>query len=299
MNPEAHGKFAGRHLVVFGCGYVGGEVARQALAQGLRVTALTRNGEKAAAWRALGITTVVADLATTAWHAAIPGGADLVLNAVSSGGGGVEGYRSSYLEGMKSVLTWARTQGPVGTLVYTGSTSVYAQDGGVRVDELSPISARDERAAVLVETEDVLRTQVGAAARTWVLRLAGIYGPGRHHLIEQVRAGEVSGHGGHHLNLIHRDDICAAIWSVFGAPATMAGDVFNVADDEPATKAEAVTWLAGRLGVPVPRFSGVPAGGRRAVTPDRIIVNARLKAALGWAPRYPSFREGYATLLSP
>jgi nucleoside-diphosphate-sugar epimerase len=299
MNPEAHGKFAGRHLVVFGCGYVGGEVARQALDRGLRVTALTRNPDKAAALRALGITTVVADLASGTWHAAIPDGADLVLNAVSSGGGGVDGYRSSYLEGMKSVLTWARTQGPVGTLVYTGSTSVYAQDGGVRVDEHSPISARDERAAVLGETEGVLWAEAGTVARACVLRLAGIYGPGRHHLIEQVRAGEVSGNGGHHLNLIHRDDICAAIWAVFGAPATMTAEIFNVADDAPATKAEVAAWLAGRLGVSVPRFSGVPAGGRRAVTPDRIIVNARLKAALGWAPQYPSFREGYATLLSP
>jgi nucleoside-diphosphate-sugar epimerase len=299
MNPEAHGKFAGRHLVVFGCGYVGGEVARQALARGLRVTALTRNPEKAAALRSLGIATVVADLASDTWYAAIPGGADLVLNTVSSGGGGVDGYRSSYLDGMKSVLTWARTQGPVGTLVYTGSTSVYAQDGGVRVDELSPVSARDERAAVLMETEGVLRAQARTVARACVLRLAGIYGPDRHHLIEQVRAGEVSGNGGHHLNLIHRDDICAAIWAVFGAPATMMADIFNVADDAPAPKAEVAAWLAGRLGVPVPRFSGVPVGGRRAVTPDRIIVNARLKAALGWAPRYPSFREGYATLLSP
>ena len=320
MNPEAHGNFAGKRLVVFGCGYVGGEVARQALVRGLRVTALTRNGEKAAALRAAGIETVVADLAGDAWHGAILGGAEFVLNAVSSGGGGVEGYRRSYLEGMKSILTWAKARGPAGTLVYTSSTSVYPQDGGVRVDESAPVSGRDERAAVLVETERLLLDGLAGGGtrptsesepktvggvplprftnRAFVLRLAGIYGLGRHHLIDQVRAGEVSGNGGHHLNLIHRDDICAAIWAGFGAPATVDGGVFNVADDGAATKAEVAAWLAAQLGVPAPRFSGLPVAGRRGVVPDRIIVNTRLKAALGWQPRFPSFREGYANLLS-
>jgi nucleoside-diphosphate-sugar epimerase len=303
MNPEAHGNFAGKRLVIFGCGYVGGEVARQALARDLRVTALTRNAEKAAGLRAAGIETVVADLASDAWHAAIPGGAEFVLNAVSSGGDGVEGYRRSYLEGMKSILAWARARGPAGTLVYTSSTSVYAQDGGVRVDESAPVAGRDERAAVLVETERLLLDGLPGeggrpAARAFVLRLAGIYGPGRHHLIDQVRAGEVSGNGGHHLNLIHRGDICAAIWAGFGAPAAVDGGVFNVADDGAATKAEVAAWLAAQLGVPTPRFSGLPAAGRRGVVPDRIIVNDRLKAALGWRPRFPSFRDGYANLLS-
>ncbi len=303
MNPEAHGNFAGKHLVVFGCGYVGGEVARQALARGLRVTALTRNGEKAAVLRAAGIETIVADLADDTWHGAVASEADFVLNAVSSGGGGVEGYRRSYREGMKSILTWTRRHGPVGTLVYTSSTSVYPQDGGVRVDESAPVSGRDERAAVLVETERLLLEGMAGGGtrpttRTFVLRLAGIYGPDRHHLIDQVRAGEVSGNGDHHLNLIHRDDICTAIWAGFGAPATLTSGVFNVTDDGAATKAEIAAWLAARLGVPAPRFTGVPAAGRRSVTPDRIILNARLKAFLGWQPRFPSFREGYATLLS-
>jgi hypothetical protein len=52
------------------------------------------------------------------------------------------------------------------------------------------------------------------------------------------------------------------------------------------------------LGVPLPRFTGEPASGRRAITPDRIISNARAKAVLGWAPRYSTFREGCASLLS-
>ena len=122
-----------KHLVVFGAGYVGVEVARQAITRGLRVTALTRNAIKATALRALGVEVIVADLAEGGWyvHPALAGGADFVLNCVSSGGGGIDGYRRSYVDGMRSVLAWVYRV-PVGTLVYTSSTSVYPQDGGVR-----------------------------------------------------------------------------------------------------------------------------------------------------------------------
>jgi nucleoside-diphosphate-sugar epimerase len=296
MNPDAHGNLAGKHLVIFGCGYIGGEIARQAAARGGRVTALTRNPEKAAALRAAGIATVEADLAGDAWHDEI-GAAELVLNCVSSGGGGVAACRLSYLAGMKSVLAWAVARGSVATLVYTSSTSVYPQGGGLRVDEESPAAGRDERTAVLLETEALLRASPGSARVRIVLRLAGIYGPGRTHLLQQVRAGEVSGLGAHHLNLIHRDDACAAIWAAFATPAAMDGGIFNVADDGAATRAEVTAWLADQLGLPVPRFTGAPPGGRAPV-PDRLIANDRLKAALGWRPRHPSYREGYASLLS-
>lgn len=299
MNADADGNFSRKRLVIFGCGYVGAEVARQAVARGLRVVALTRNEAKAAALRADGIETVVADLAGDAWHARIAGGADFVLNCVSSGGGGTEGYRRSYVEGMASVLAWARARGAAGTLIYTGSTSVYPQDGGVRVDENASTEGAAERANILLEAEALLRTGTGACARWFVLRLAGIYGPERHHLIDQLRAGEVAGRGDHRLNLVHRDDIVSAVWALFGARPEVANEIFNVADDGAAPKAEIATWLAIRLGLPVPRFTGEPAVGRRMVTPDRVIANGKLKAAVGWRPRYPGFREGYEKILSP
>ncbi|MBS0662232.1 MAG: NAD-dependent epimerase/dehydratase family protein [Verrucomicrobia bacterium] len=287
---------SGRRLVVFGAGYVGGEFARQAIARGLRVTALTRNEAKARDLRTAGAEVVVADLADESWHAAIPGGANLVLNTVSGGGGGLDGYRHSYLAGMRSIIEWSRARGSAGVLVYTSSTSVYPHDGGVRVDEDSPATPRDDRAAVLVETEALLRG-AAPAARTFVLRLAGIYGPGRHYLIDQVRGGEVAGVEEHHLNLAHRDDICSAIWAAMESAPALAGGLFNVADNAPARKGEVARWIAAQLDLPAPRFTGLPAGGRRAVVPDRIIVNARLRRALGWEPRYPSYREGLAPLL--
>jgi nucleoside-diphosphate-sugar epimerase len=305
MDQDAHGFFRGKRLVVFGAGYVGGELARQALVRGMEVTTLTRNAEQAAALAVLGAGAVVADLAGEGWHERIAGGAEFVANCVSAGGGGVDGYRRSYVEGMTSILAWARTRGAVGTLVYTGSTSVYPQDGGAIVDETVPTEGTGERARLLLEAEAQLRAPektdspaILPCRRWFILRLAGIYGPGRHHLLEQVRVGETGGRGDYHLNLIHRDDIVAAMWAVLGAPPLVANEIFNVADDNAASKAEITAWLAAQLGVSAPRFTGEPAAGRRTVTPDRIIANTKLKTRLGWQPRYRSFREGYANLLS-
>lgn len=297
MAADTHGNFHGKRLVVFGCGYIGGEVARQAVTRGMRVTGLTRNSAKAAVWRRAGIEMVVADLASRDWHEDVAGGADFVLNCVSSGGGGIAGYRHSYVEGMESVLRWGRERGAVGTLVYTSSTSVYPQGGGASIDESAPTGG-GERADVLAEAEARLVQNSGACRRWFVLRLAGIYGPGRHHLLDQVRSGEVGGRGEHRLNLAHRDDIVAAIWTCFAAPAAAANATFNVADDRAAPKAEVVGWLASRLGAPAPHFTGALLPGRRAITPDRIISNARLKATLAWQPRFPTYREGFESLLS-
>jgi nucleoside-diphosphate-sugar epimerase len=303
MTADAPINFRGRRLVVFGAGYIGAEVARQGVAYGLRVTALTRNTESARALAAAGVETVVADLATPEWHTMIEGGADFVLNCVSSGGGGAENYHRSYFRGMASMLAWACSgSDKIGTLVYTSSTAVYPQGDGVIVDESMATNRSDDRAKVLVDTEEILtalakKTSSPSAATRWfILRLAGIYGPGRHHLLDQLRAGatELPGRGDHRLNLAHRNDISAAIWAAFAAPPAVAGEIFNVADEGAATKAEVVAWLSARLGVPPPSFSGKAAeNARRAVTPDRVIGSEKIRRLLGWRPAYPTFREGY------
>lgn len=298
MTLDADGNFSGKHLVVFGCGYVGSEVARQALARGVAVTALTRNAAKAEALRVSGCTVVTSDLASSEWHGQIAQPADLVLNCVSSGGGGVEGYRRSYVEGMASILAWSRSAAPAATIVYTSSTSVYPQGGGARIEEDSPTIGVGERPGLLLEAESLLRHGTSGAARWFILRLAGIYGPGRHHLLEQVKSGQVAGRGDYRLNVIHREDIAAGVWAAFGAPPEVRNEVINLADDGAAPKAEIVAWLAGRLGLPVPPFTGEPAAGRREVTPDRVIVNRKAKALLGWRPLFPTFREGYEKIVS-
>jgi nucleoside-diphosphate-sugar epimerase len=291
---------ADKRLVIFGCGYIGSALAEVAMQAGARVEALTRNSAKAAALERRGVKAVVADLAAHDWHARIAGAVDFVVNCVSSGG--PEHYRASYVDGMRSVLAWA-ARGPaaVGTFVYTSSTAVYPQGGGVVVDETADAPGSTPNGAIIRESEIVLQSAPASAVRRhFVLRLAGIYGPNRHHLLDQLRAGtaELGGRGDHRLNLAHRDDIVAAIVACLEAPPVIGSEIFNVADSAPALRADVVAWLAAQVGRAAPRFDG-SAGTRRggAPMPDRIISNGRLQQTLGWQPRFPDYRAGFTQIL--
>jgi nucleoside-diphosphate-sugar epimerase len=291
---------ANKRLVIFGCGYVGSALARAALAAGARVEALTRNAVKAAALREAGVDpVVVADLASTGWYEQVAPAPDLVVNTVSSGG--PDQYWQSYVVGMQSILSWAATTGgPIGTLVYTSSTSVYPQGDGAVVAETAWAPGSTPNGRIISESEVLLKNAPPAVRRHFILRLAGIYGPGRHHLLDQLRAGvsALNGSGNHRLNLAHRDDIVAAILACLQAPETLGSDVFNVADEAPATRAEVVAWLCAQLGRAVPTFDGSTTARRGgAPVPDRIIANAKLKSTLGWRPRYPDYRAGFGEIL--
>lgn len=292
-------------LVIFGCGYVGQAVARLALAHGWTVEALVRRPERAAELRAMGVQAVAGDLAEGDWAGAIAPGADAALVAVSAGGGGVAGYRATYVAGLARVRQWA-SDGPVGTLVYTSSTGVYPQNEGARVDESSPRHAPGGATAGSALVEAELEVERGARDGAWtsgvVLRLAGIYGPGRHHLLDQLRRGETefAGSGSHHLNLIHRDDAARAVLAVLASPL-QGLHAFNLADGRPAPKAEVLGWLASRLGLPPPTFRPDAPSARTASrggpVPDRIIVADALRTATSWEPQYADYRAGYDHIL--
>jgi nucleoside-diphosphate-sugar epimerase len=294
---------AGKRLVILGCGYVGSAVARAALAAGAQVEALTRNPEKAEALRALGLTkVVVAELSSTEWHRQIAGGPDFVVNCVSAGGG-PDGYRQSYVAGLQSILVWAAAAGtaPVGTLVYTSSTSVYPQGDGMLVDESAPAEGGTPNGRIIRESEILLQNVPAAAVRRhFILRLAGIYGPERHHLLDQLRTGAdtLGGAGAYHLNLAHREDIVAAILACLQAQPAVANEIFNVADTAPARREEVVRWLATRLGRPMPAFDGGTTARRAgAPMPDRVISSAKIQRVLGWRPQFPDYRAGFGHIL--
>jgi nucleoside-diphosphate-sugar epimerase len=301
VHKQSMPSLSDKRLVIFGCGYVGSEVARAALAEGARVEALTRNPKKAVALRAAGLAhVVVADLAASDWHQQIEGGPDFVVNTVSSGGPDL--YRQSYVGGMQSILAWATAaRSPVGTMVYTSSTSVYPQGGGAVVDETADAPGATPNGAIIRESEMLLQNAPASACARWfVLRLAGIYGPERHHLLDQLREGvaTLNGSGEHRLNLAHRDDIVAAILTCLQAPAAIARGIFNVADTAPARRSEVVEWLAAQLKVSTPPFDGSATNRRAgAPMPDRIISSAKIQRELGWKPRYPDYRAGFGEIL--
>ena len=148
-------QFNGKHLLVCGMGYLGSRVARQALAKGMRVTALTRNEEKAELLRKEGYTMIVADLVEQRWYQDVAGPVDFILNSVSAGGGGVAGYVRAYIEGMHSLLHYC-AGGFSGRFIYTSSTGVYPFSEGEIVSEETPFEPQSETSEILLQAERFL-----------------------------------------------------------------------------------------------------------------------------------------------
>ena len=288
-------------MVVFGCGYVGSRLAAEAAQRGFQVTAVTRSPEKLKSLGASGAIEVIgADLASDTWHRRIDPNPAAVVNCVASGGGGVAGYRRSYVDGMDSIARWL-SRGGAAAAVYTGSIGVYPQNDGEVVDESAETGGHSPYADLLLAAETRFLAPDFRAARRFVLRLAGIYGPGRHAFLDRILKGDdvLPGRGCDNMNAIRVEDVCAAVWAAIEGTDRAAKGVYNVVDDCPAPRREVAKWLAGRLGLPEPRFEeNVSGPGRRTRARNRRIANRGIKAALGWAPRYPSFREGYQELLA-
>ncbi|MEP6917218.1 MAG: SDR family NAD(P)-dependent oxidoreductase, partial [Acidobacteriota bacterium] len=120
-----------------------------------------------------------------------------------------------------------------------------------------------------------------------VLRLAGLYGPGRVPRSGDVSAGRtIAGSPDAYLNLIHVDDAARAVLAAAAAPLA-SSPVYVVSDGNPPSRGEYVGLLATRLGVAPPAFEGGTGRGKR-------VRNARAVRELGLQIRYPSYREGLA-----
>jgi nucleoside-diphosphate-sugar epimerase len=280
--------------LILGCGYVGIPLGAALVSQGHQVTGIRRSATAAAELRAAGIQPERADVSDPATLAALSPEYDWVVFCAAASGGTAEDYRRTYLEGLRHVLNWLAAR-PPRRLVYTSSTGVYAQNDGSVVTEDSPTRALTPTTEVLLATEQVL--QAAARERGFpavILRLSGIYGPGRGYWLRQFLAGEarLEGDGTRVLNMIHRDDVVSALLAALarGQP----GRIYNVTDDEPVTQRDLFAWLAHTLNRPMPPQAPPEAGAqrRRGLTSKRVS-NARLRAELGWTPRYPTFREGF------
>lgn len=284
-------------VLIVGCGYVGLSLAATLLRQGHHVTGLRRPGTGEAALRQAGVEPVLADITDPASLSRCSPAYDWIVNCVSAGSG-PDAYRAVYFHGTRNLLEWLAPS-PVKKFVYTSSTGVYAQDDGSLVDEQSSATGAGETGAILAETEAILL----AAARAHsfpavVLRLSGIYGPGRGYWLKQFLAGEARLEPSPRwLNMIHRDDVVGAITAALlrGIPGT----VYNVTDDEPVIQRDVFAWLGRELGRPSPPLSDetIPTPRRRGAANKRIS-NRRLREDLGYRLVYPTFREGYRAELS-
>ncbi len=272
-------------VLIAGCGYVGQRLAERLRAAGHDVTGLTHSPESAAA-----VGGVACDISDAAGVAALPR-VDAVIHCAASGrGGGPERYRQVYVEGIRNLVA-AQAQA---RFVFTSSTSVYPQTDGSVVTEESPADPPRESGRLLREAEDLALTAGGA-----VVRLAGLYGPGRSVLLKQFLLGEAQidvrtepplTPDGRWINQIHRHDAASALAWVL--ERGLRG-VFNACDLSPMTQRQIYAQLATRFARPLPP-EGPPAADRKRGWTHKRVSCAKL-AATGWEPRFPSWFHALET----
>ena len=285
-------------IAVLGCGYVGAEFARQAKAAGHEVLGVVRSEASRDKLRAEGIAAEAFDLYAGDW-ALLPKQFDAVVYAASTGGGGPEAYALAYDVGVQRALAWSTTAG-AHSFVFTSSTGVYRQDDGRIVDEESVVGGAPTADAILGGEGAVLSA---GFARARVLRFGGLYGPGRHHLVDQLRRGDnvIGGRVDHFINYLHRDDAASSVLAAILAGPNGAR-VYNVGDGHPVTKETLACWIAERLGQSAPVFDPTaPAGPRVAkggrTQPSRIVATGRIRDELGWKPAFADVFAGLAPFL--
>ncbi|MEY4239235.1 MAG: hypothetical protein RL339_1836, partial [Pseudomonadota bacterium] len=178
-------------------------------------------------------------------------------------------------------------------LTYLSSTGVYGDTGGAWVDESAPIGTGRRAARAEADAEWLT---LGAR----VLRLPGIYGPGRSAL-DRVREGKA-----HRIDLaeqvfsrVHVDDIVSAAMLALEAPS----GAYNVSDDLPCSQNEVIEHACALLGLPPLPLQSLDEAGlspmaRAFYAENRRVANGKAKRVLGWSPSYPTYREGLAALLA-
>jgi nucleoside-diphosphate-sugar epimerase len=276
-------------ILIAGCGYVGQAVADLFHAAGWTVEGWTHSAESAARLSANPYPVRGVDVSRRAQVAEHGGMFDAVIHCASSRGGDAETYRQVYLDGARNLLETF----PGSKLLFTSSTSVYAQSDGSWVTQESETKPVRETSRILLETEKLVLDQRGIVAR-----LAGIYGPGRSALLSKFLAGTavIDPENDRFVNQVHRDDIATALFFLLGREAEGA-QICNVVDDQPILQSECYRWLAQRLNRPLPPI-GKSKGLRKRGDSNKRVSNAKLRR-LGWTARYPTFVEAMEKSILP
>ncbi len=220
-------------VAILGCGYVGSALGRTLVDAGHSCVGTTTTPARQDAIRRLGLQPMVVRISDTSGVRAVIQRCDAVYWTIGAGRRR-EAYREVYLDGVASLIE-AIGETNVSTVVYTSSTRVYGQDDGSWVNESSPTQPTSEAGKILIQSERRLLDGLSAMGRgVAVLRLSGIYGPGRDPTARIVQqAGCVRNDGNQYVNLVHLDDIVSTMSLLL---ASSHSGVFNLSDDEPTTR---------------------------------------------------------------
>jgi len=187
-------------VLIAGCGDVGCRLARHLQALGDEVIAVRRRIDRLPP----GVQGIAADLASADCEAKIqlPPDIEYVYYLVSADRHNDIAYYRAYVAGQRNLLGLLAGQ-PLRRYFFSSSTSVFAQSEGEWVDEDSPVEGRNFASRSLLEGEALVRE---SGLPHTIVRFGGIYGPGRTHLIDLVRAGKAACMEGVYSNRIHVED---------------------------------------------------------------------------------------------
>ena len=281
--------------LIIGCGYLGSRVALHWLDAGHSVAAVTRNPIRAEELKREGIQGVVADITQPVTLQRLPE-AETVLFAVGYDSASGRSRREYYVNGLQAVLEALSPK--IKRFILISSTSVYGQSDGQWVDENSPCLPKTESGLAFLEAENVLTaSQFGSYAI--VLRLAGIYGPGR--LLRRTKdllvGNSIVVPKDSFLNLIHVEDAAAIV-----ASADVQGKspcTYIVADGHPVKYCDYITHLAKLFGAPNPQFQepmSCQSDKNRGSTNKRLL-NTLMLSELSVLLKYPTYKEGLDAFL--
>lgn len=269
-------------IVVAGAGDLGSRLAGLRAGHGDEVVALRRRAAEASS----GIRPMQADLATGEGLARLPRRADAVVFCAAPDRRDEAAYRTLFVDGLRRLLDACAAP----RVLLVSSTAVYGEEAGGWVDEATPADPPAFNGRILLDAERSLAAHAGGV----VLRLSGLYGPGRVAMLRKARSGDPG--SSRWTNRIHVEDAAAALSRLLDLPDPRP--LYLGSDDAPVRERDLLAWLRAQEGLPdIPQARHAPADSGDAPDPGRRIGNARLRAA-GWVPVFPDYRAGYRPLLA-
>lgn len=274
-----------KSLLVLGFGYSATRLAERLLRQGWRVVGTTREADKLAQMRAMGVEALL-------WPCDLTEACRDATHILASAAPDEAG--DPFLQAAEAAIAGAGAE----WVGYLSTTAVYGDHQGAWVDEETPVNPQSLRAQFRVKAE---AQWLALPLTVQVFRLAGIYGPGRGPF-KKVREGTARRviKPGQVFSRIHVDDIAATLDASMKRP--VHGRIYNVCDDDPAPPEDVIAYAARLLGVPVPPEVPYDAAdmspmARSFYGESKKVSNRRLRQELGVVLAYPTYREGLDSLL--